>query len=73
MGWALIAALIAWSARNRLIVVLLVAMATGAGIWSLRRTPLDAMPDLSDVQVIIYTEWMGRAPELSRTRSPTRS
>jgi copper/silver efflux system protein len=60
----LIAALIAWSARNRLIVVLLVAMATGAGIWSLRRTPLDAIPDLSDVQVTIYAEWMGRSPEL---------
>ncbi|MES1205918.1 MAG: CusA/CzcA family heavy metal efflux RND transporter, partial [Pseudomonadota bacterium] len=61
---AVIAALIAWSARNRLIVLLLVAMATGAGVWSLRRTPLDATPDLSDVQVTIYAEWMGRSPEL---------
>ncbi|HVT09338.1 MAG TPA: CusA/CzcA family heavy metal efflux RND transporter [Polyangia bacterium] len=60
----MIAALIAWSARNRLIVVLLVAMATGAGVWSFRQTPLDAVPDLSDVQVTIYAEWMGRAPEL---------
>jgi Cu(I)/Ag(I) efflux system membrane protein CusA/SilA len=60
----LIARLIAWSARHRFIVILLVAMATAAGVWSLRRTPLDAIPDLSDVQVTIYTEWMGRAPDL---------
>jgi copper/silver efflux system protein len=60
----LIGALIAWSARHRFIVILLVGMATVAGVWSLRRTPLDAIPDLSDVQVTIYTEWMGRAPDL---------
>ena len=60
----MIARLIAWSARHRFVVILLVAMATVAGVWSLRRTPLDAIPDLSDVQVTIYTEWMGRAPDL---------
>ncbi len=60
----MIARLIAWSARNRLIVLLLVAIGTGAGVWSLRHTPLDAIPDLSDVQVTIYTEWMGRSPDL---------
>ncbi len=60
----MIARLIAWSARNRLIVLVLVAIATGAGVWSLRQTPLDAIPDLSDVQVTIYTEWMGRSPDL---------
>jgi Cu(I)/Ag(I) efflux system membrane protein CusA/SilA len=60
----MIASLIAWSARHRFIVILLVAMATAAGVWSLRRTPLDAIPDLSDVQVTIFTEWMGRAPDL---------
>ncbi len=60
----MIGQVIAWSARHRFVVILLVAMATVAGIWSLRRTPLDAIPDLSDVQVTIYTEWMGRAPDL---------
>jgi Cu(I)/Ag(I) efflux system membrane protein CusA/SilA len=60
----MIARLIALSARHRLVVILLVALATGAGVWSLRRTPLDAVPDLSDVQVTLYTEWMGRSPDL---------
>ncbi len=60
----MIARLIGWSARNRLIVLVLVAIATGAGVWSLRSTPLDAIPDLSDVQVTIYSEWMGRSPDL---------
>ncbi len=60
----MIGRLIALSARHRFTVVLLVAMATGLGIWSLRRTPLDAIPDLSDVQVIVFTEWMGRSPDL---------
>ncbi|HXU62052.1 MAG TPA: CusA/CzcA family heavy metal efflux RND transporter, partial [Polyangia bacterium] len=60
----MIARLIAWSARNRLIVLLLVGMGTAAGIWSLRQTPLDAIPDLSDVQVTLYSEWMGRSPDL---------
>ena len=61
---AVIARLIALSARHRLIVLLLVALGAGAGVWSLRRTPLDAVPDLSDVQVTVYTEWMGRSPDL---------
>jgi Cu(I)/Ag(I) efflux system membrane protein CusA/SilA len=60
----MIARLIALSARHRLLVVAIVALATGAGVWSLRRTPLDAVPDLSDVQVTVFTEWMGRSPDL---------
>ncbi len=55
---------IAASARNPLLVTLLVA---GMAVWgwaSLRRAPLDAIPDLSDAQVIIYTEWMGYGPDL---------
>ncbi len=60
----MIARLIALSARHRLVVILLVALATGVGAWSLRRTPLDAVPDLSDVQVTLFTEWMGRSPDL---------
>ncbi|HEY4392816.1 MAG TPA: efflux RND transporter permease subunit, partial [Polyangia bacterium] len=60
----MIARVIALSARHRSIVLLIVGLATAGGWWSLRRTPLDAVPDLSDVQVTIYSEWMGRSPDL---------
>jgi Cu(I)/Ag(I) efflux system membrane protein CusA/SilA len=52
------------SARNKFLVILLVAIALAGGFWALRRTPLDAIPDLSDVQVIISTDWEGRSPDL---------
>src|SRR5690349_5122646 len=55
---------IAGSARNPLLVVLLVAALAVWGWMSLRRAPLDAIPDLSDTQVIVFTEWMGRSPDL---------
>ena len=60
----MIAGIIAWCSKNRLATLLLVALATGWGVISLRSTALDAIPDLSDVQVIIFSEWMGRAPDL---------
>ncbi|TMQ19022.1 MAG: efflux RND transporter permease subunit [Deltaproteobacteria bacterium] len=60
----LIARLIAGSARNPLITILLVIGLGAWGWFSLRRAPLDAIPDLSDAQVIIFTEWMGRSPDL---------
>ncbi|HVV83378.1 MAG TPA: CusA/CzcA family heavy metal efflux RND transporter [Kofleriaceae bacterium] len=56
--------IIAGSARNPLITILFIA---GLGVWgwfSLKRAPLDAIPDLSDAQVIVFTEWMGRSPDL---------
>ncbi len=56
--------LIAFSARNAFIVVLLIIGIIGAGIWAIKKTPIDAIPDLSDVQVIIQTEWEGRSPTL---------
>jgi Cu(I)/Ag(I) efflux system membrane protein CusA/SilA len=56
--------LIAWCAANRLVTLLVVAGLTAAGIWSLRTTPLDAIPDLSEVQVIVFSEWEGRSPDL---------
>ena len=56
--------LIAWSAKNAFSVVLLVIAIIGAGIWAIRSTPIDALPDLSDVQVIVTTEWEGRSPNL---------
>ncbi len=52
------------SARNKFFVLLLTSFAVAAGVWCLWRTPLDAIPDLSDVQVIVYTDWEGRSPDL---------
>src|SRR5881628_2359909 len=55
---------IEYSGRNRGIIILLVVVFVFAGLWSMRQIPLDAIPDLSDPQVIIYTEWPGRSPNL---------
>ena len=55
---------IEYSAHNRFIVLFLVFFATAFGVWSLRTSPLDAIPDLSDVQVIVFTDWPGRSPDL---------
>jgi Cu(I)/Ag(I) efflux system membrane protein CusA/SilA len=59
-----IAKIIEYSARNRFIVFLLVGFLLLWGVWSLRHIPLDALPDLSDTQVIIFTDWPGRSPNL---------
>src|SRR5882724_9542919 len=56
--------IIDFSARNRGLIVVLTFCLTLYGLWSLRQIPLDAIPDLSDPQVIIYTEWPGRSPNL---------
>src|SRR6476660_2477871 len=60
----MIAGLIRWSIANRFLVLLATLMATAWGVWSLARTPLDAIPDLSDVQVIIRTTFPGQAPQI---------
>jgi Cu(I)/Ag(I) efflux system membrane protein CusA/SilA len=60
----MIAKIIEYSARNKFIIFLLVGFLCIWGYLSLRNTPLDAIPDLSDTQVIIYTEWPGRSPNL---------
>jgi copper/silver efflux system protein len=60
----LIARLIAASARRPFLTILFVAALTAWGWVSLQRAPLDAIPDLSDVQVIVFTEWMGQSPDL---------
>src|SRR5881409_3127725 len=52
------------SARNAFLVVILTIFAIAGGMWGLYNTPLDAIPDLSDVQVIVYTDWEGRSPDL---------
>jgi Cu(I)/Ag(I) efflux system membrane protein CusA/SilA len=56
--------LIGWCARTPWMVLFLALMLGLAGLWSLKKTPLDAIPDLSDVQVIVFTEWPGRSPDL---------
>jgi CzcA family heavy metal efflux pump len=56
--------LIDFSLRNRFIVLLVAAGITAYGIYAVKTTPVDAIPDLSENQVIIFTEWMGRSPQL---------
>lgn len=60
----MIARIIEYSARHKFIVFLLVTFLCAWGYWALKNTPLDAIPDLSDTQVIIFTEWPGRSPDL---------
>jgi Cu(I)/Ag(I) efflux system membrane protein CusA/SilA len=60
----MIAAIVRWSARNVFLVGLACVFIAAAGIYALRRVPLDAIPDLSDVQVIVYTEYPGQAPQV---------
>lgn len=60
----MIARLINWSARNLLLVFFGAGFATAAGIYALAHLPLDAIPDLSDTQVIVYTEYPGQAPQV---------
>lgn len=55
---------IQWSVNNKAAVLLGTLAVTLGGIWAMLRTPIDAIPDLSDVQVIVMTEWSGQAPEL---------
>jgi len=59
-----ISKIIEFSARNRYVVLIFVFAAALWGYWALKNTPLDALPDLSDTQVIIFTEWTGRSPDL---------
>ncbi|AZN71496.1 efflux RND transporter permease subunit [Georhizobium profundi] len=60
----MIARIIAWSSRNLFLVVFAAVFASAAGIYALRTLPLDAIPDLSDVQVIVFTEYPGQAPQV---------
>ena len=60
----MIARLIAWSARNLVLIFVGTAFAVAAGVYALNTLPLDAIPDLSDVQVIVYTEYAGQAPQV---------
>jgi Cu(I)/Ag(I) efflux system membrane protein CusA/SilA len=60
----MIAGIIRWSAGNLLLVLVATALATFAGVYALVTTPVDAIPDLSDTQVIVYTEYPGQAPQV---------
>lgn len=60
----MIARIIDWCAGNRFLVFTGTVALTLWGVWTMTRTPLDAVPDISDVQVIVSTEWMGRSPDL---------
>lgn len=56
--------IIEFSAKNRFLTILGVLFIAAWGFWAMKQTPLDAIPDLSDVQVIVFTEWTGRSPDL---------
>src|SRR6195952_463731 len=60
----LIERIIEASARNKFLIFIFTVFAIAGGIYGLMKTPLDAIPDLSDVQVIVYTDWEGRSPDL---------
>ncbi|MBT1075819.1 efflux RND transporter permease subunit [Geobacter grbiciae] len=56
--------IIEYSARNRIIIIMIFALIVAAGVWAVYRTPVDAIPDLSDNQVIVFTEYPGRSPQV---------
>ncbi|MBL8580444.1 MAG: efflux RND transporter permease subunit [Mesorhizobium sp.] len=60
----MIAKLIAWSARNLILIFFATALAAAAGVYAVKTLPLDAIPDLSDVQVIVFTDYPGQAPQV---------
>src|SRR5574343_284150 len=63
-GDTMLAKIIDWSGRNRFLVLLATLFVVVGGVFAVIRTPLDALPDLSDVQVIVYTEYPGQAPQV---------
>ncbi len=60
----MIAHIIRWSVRNRFLVLLATVLIAAWGVHSLRQTPLDALPDLSDTQVIVKASYPGKAPQI---------
>ncbi|HEX8960660.1 MAG TPA: efflux RND transporter permease subunit, partial [Geobacteraceae bacterium] len=56
--------IIEYSARNRIIILMIFALVIAAGVWAVYRTPVDAIPDLSDNQVIVFTDYPGRSPQV---------
>ncbi len=60
----MIARIIEWSARNGLMVLIASIIVAAIGVWAVINTPLDAIPDLSDPEVIVYTEYAGQGPQV---------
>ncbi|MBV8780288.1 MAG: efflux RND transporter permease subunit, partial [Phycisphaerae bacterium] len=60
----MIANLIQWSIRNKLMVLLMTTALIGSGMWAMRKSSIDAIPDLSDAQVIVITDYAGQAPQV---------
>ena len=60
----MLAAVIRWSSQSVLLVLMATVFAAAAGVYAVSRTPLDAIPDLSDPHVIVYTEYPGQAPQV---------
>lgn len=60
----MITSIIDASLRNRFLIIIATVIAVAVGLWSMKNTPLDAIPDLSDVQVIVFTEYPGQAPQV---------
>ncbi len=60
----MITSIIDASLRNRFLIIIATVIIVAAGLWSMKNTPLDAIPDLSDVQVIVFTEYPGQAPQV---------
>ena len=60
----MITSIIHWSLNNRFFVLVAAALVLGAGLYSVKNTPIDALPDLSDVKVIIKTRFPGQAPQV---------
>ena len=60
----MIASIIRWSIYNRFMVLLMTLIVVVGGLWAVKQTPIDAIPDLSDVQVIIKTSYPGQAPQV---------
>src|SRR5437868_14860502 len=58
----MIEAIIEWSCRNKFLVIAAWIVIAGCGYYVMRQTPVDAIPDLSENQVIVFTDWMGRSP-----------
>lgn len=56
--------IISWSAHHRMLVGIAFVLLSGAGVWAMLNSPVDAIPDLSENQVIVFTEWMGRSPQV---------
>lgn len=68
----MIGKIIEFSVQNKFLMLLLTAVLVAAGLYSVSTIRLDAIPDLSDVQVIVFTEYPGQAPASLKTRSPIR-